>query len=55
MLRMIDDDIENIFSIVPDIYDFFYKVVSVFVWWLLCDVIWALPECNPLLRAHMTS
>ena len=31
MFRLVDDDIESPYEIVPDIFDFFYKVVSVFV------------------------
>ena len=31
MSRLVNDDIESLYNIVPDIFDSFYKVVSVFV------------------------
>ena len=57
MSRVVDDDSESPYRIGPDIFDFFYKVVSVFValpkhhmkTTMLLDVcrhIWAPPECN---------
>ena len=30
MLRVVDDDIESPYKIVPDIFDFLNKVVSIF-------------------------
>ena len=31
MLRVVDDDIESPYKIVPDIFDFWYKVLTVFI------------------------
>ena len=31
MFRLVNDDIESLYKIVPDIFNSFYKVVSVFV------------------------
>ena len=31
MLRLVDEDIASPYKIVPDVFDFLYKVVSVFV------------------------
>ena len=30
LLRVVDDDIESTYKNIPDIFDFLYKVVSVF-------------------------
>ena len=31
MFRLVNDDIESLYKIVPDIFGSFYKVVSVFI------------------------
>ena len=57
---MVDTDIERPSKIVPGIFDFFYRSERFLYlspsttwrpsWCLLCDVIWAPPECNAALE-----